>query len=146
MKASRSSYVNFQTLTLCHCATLGSSINTLSNLVACTSHLRTASGYLRSYGVLLLLQAYQVATTQGTSVYQQCLGDKTALDGAAVHFFLALCWCDSPIQGLFVPESIDIFFTVGSSQRSTLSGDDCAASPEWHTSLGSLAYPGLFRL
>ena len=74
----------------------------------------------------------------------QCLNHKTALDGAAVHFSLVFSWCDSPTKGFFVPESIDISSRVGSAQRSALSGDECAAPPDWHTSLSSSTLSGFF--
>jgi len=70
----------------------------------------------------------------------QCLNHKTALDGAAVHFSLVFSWCDSPTKGSSVPDSIDMSSRVGSAQRSALSGDECAASPDWHTSLSSSTF------
>lgn len=79
-----------------------------------------------------------------SSCPSQCLSNKTALDGSTVRSLLALLWCDSPTERLFVPESIGMFFTVGSAQGSPLSGDECAASPDWHTSLSSLSSSGLF--
>lgn len=79
--------------------------------------------------------------SDSSSCPSQCLSNKTALDGSTVRFLLAFLWCDSPTERLFVPESIGMFFTVGSAQRSPLSGDECAASPDWHTSLSS---SGLF--
>jgi hypothetical protein len=134
MEAPRSSSIHFLTLTLCHCATLGSSINTLMDLVASSSHLRTASGY---YSNLLGIQA---SYNDSRNILPQIFGQHNVfLWGLGAHF-LAFYWCDGPVERLSVPESLDIFSRVGSTQRSTLSGDECP-HPQTSTPLWALQPP-----
>jgi hypothetical protein len=106
----------------------------LMDLVASSSNPRTASGY---YSNLLGMQAsYNDSRNNLPQIFGQ---HNVFLWGLGAHF-LAFYWCDGPVERLSVPESLDIFSRVGSTQRSTLSGDECP-HPQTSTPLWALQPP-----